>query len=48
MAKKRKTAANQAEELRKARSAARNAQNRFKAYKEGMKEGINLAKEANR
>lgn len=33
-------------ELSKARSAAANAQRRLKAYKEGIKEGIRLAKEA--
>lgn len=46
MAKKRKTLATVEKELAKARSVGRNASNRLKAYKEGMSEGIKLAKEA--
>ena len=35
-------------ELKSARSAARNARERLKAFKEGIKEGLALAKEARR
>ena len=45
MTKKRK---NHKEELRKARSTGRNAVNRLKAYKEGVNDGLKLAREARR
>ena len=48
MAKKKETPTQLKDELRKARSAARNASNRLKAYKEGIQEGIRLAREAGR
>lgn len=46
MGKKRKTVKNMEKDLATARSSARNAQNRLKAYKEGIQEGIKISKEA--
>lgn len=48
MAKKRKTIQQVELALSRERSKVRQAQNRLKAYKEGIQEGLNLAKEARR
>lgn len=48
MAKKRKTVKQLEEELKSARSHGRNARERLKSYKQGVKDGLDLAREARR
>lgn len=48
MAKKKRSNSELEKDLKTARSAARNAQARMKEYKKGIKDGLDLAREARR